>query len=80
MSSYLLIDNRTPEFAELVATRPTTIPGFYSTGMDCLNKTFFWGYLKFQWNVINRLYIHVVVFPSRPSIPTVLAESPSLPR
>ena len=47
MTGYLFIYNQWPEFAELFATRPITIHEFHSTGMDCLNKTFFGIYFKF---------------------------------
>ena len=47
MTSYLFIWNMWPEFAKLFYTRPITIHEFYSTGMDCLIKTFFGVYFKF---------------------------------
>ena len=34
------INNIWPAFAKLLDTRPITIHKFYSTGLDCLNKTF----------------------------------------
>ena len=40
------INNIWLEFAKLLAKRPITIHEFFSTGMDCLSKTFFWVYLK----------------------------------
>ena len=46
MTSYLLINNKWPEFVELLATRPITIHE-----MDLLNKTVFW----FILNVIKLL-------------------------
>ena len=49
MTNYLFINKVWPEFAELLATRPITIHEFHSTGMDCLNKTFF----GFNFNFFN---------------------------
>ena len=46
MTSYLFINNLWPEFAELLATHPITIHEFHSTGINCLNKTFFEVYLN----------------------------------
>ena len=51
MYSYLFINNIWPEFAKLLDTRPITIHKFYSTGLDCLNKTFFFHLFKI-YNVI----------------------------
>ena len=47
MTSYIFVNNIWPEFAELLATRPINIHEIHSTGIDCLNKTFFEGYFKF---------------------------------
>ena len=47
MTRYLFINNIWSEFVELLAMRPIDVHEFYSTGMDCLNKTFFLVNLKF---------------------------------
>ena len=57
MNSYLFINNIWPEFAELLATRPITIHGFHSTGMDYLNKTFFGFILNLYYYVFSGLGI-----------------------
>ena len=61
MTSYLLIKNIWPEFAELLATRPITIHEFHSTGKDCLKKKKFWVNFKFMLDDKSTLYLH---FPS----------------
>ena len=40
MPSYLFINKVSPEFAELLATRPITILEFLSTRMDCIFNAF----------------------------------------
>ena len=47
MTSYLFFNNIWPKIAELLTKHPIKIHEFHSTGMDCLNKTFFGIFLKF---------------------------------
>ena len=49
MTRFLFVNNISPEFADLLATRPITIHEFHSTGIDCLNKTILckWSSLKY---------------------------------
>ena len=63
MNSYLFINNIWPEFAELLATRPITIHGFHSTGMDYLNKTFFGFILNLYYYVLT-LIDFIFIFSS----------------
>ena len=62
MNSYLFINIKWPELAELLPTRPITIHEFHSTGKDCLNKTFFGVNLKFKILWLNLLYIYIFLW------------------
>ena len=45
------------KFDKLLDTRPIPIYKFHSSGLDCLNETFF--IILFIIYVVNRLFIHV---------------------
>ena len=53
MTSYYLNNNIWPEFAELLATCPISTHKFHTTGMDCLNKTYFCVNFKFTMYILS---------------------------